>query len=834
MGARIFSRTVAFVATLALINPALAGAVSSRGKAGEKKGSTTTSEGACDAMLESQPSGKLVSNAKLSNLSARFEEMPFDVLVDPNPENNLAVRFPTIVMDLNQIAYQAILKYKSRKIKDPTYPIVEHDYYPIFSSGVDEAGGAAIIGQYEAIQRFVGYAKLRASGQAKDNSLLLTGPAGTGKTEFLTITDRMIAHQSAHAQDSYQYTFKFVGLEHIPALSPIVNPDTGTYLVNTPADSPLTLLDLAPDVRDRVVEMAASRVEDLIGYSPRPWTHMHPQVERIVLELVQHYQRQKKKSDITEQEYIDILKKHVVIVRNYIDPNRDPITVDYQGDHPDPAMLYGSENPMLSIVLGKSNPLSFAFDGKVMQLHGRLGAFDEFFRNKAEMQNFSLKIIQSGVVEANGAPAMRLNTLPVAVSNDESVAAAREEGGTKALLNRFMKEPMRQPIHPTLTAETALYMAADRKLGGTFHMRSLTEPDAQLQPAKLSELFPEPDERGNLLSPEKRFAIYYTPKKGTRILIAPRALELLGLTTAGTRIETDVKKLQAFPNKFADIVGNMNVFQDVTMRLKVIRREIVPQAGVLRDLRDIMFLLREGENGITARDAKRWLLKALEYAETHGLSAVTPVTIDRMLAEMVTKGEFDGLKNDIAARWMLIHNKIKVDFILPFLTQDIQAIVGGDSGLVDKLYNEIVEEIRVLASDPEGQEWSDEGGERRMIDHERLKEIGRIYEKLNNEPFNLGRIQSFMQNRRGGEDFLPLRHAVENFLLQKELSTSAMSELLDYFEGKSVTDATRTRAQQAESSMERFGYNKDAFRQALGFVRAIQNELRKSQRRVQQ
>ncbi len=804
---------------LGILIPGLSNATTAR-KPASKKSPATITVGACDSLL--------LKNEALAGLSARFEELPFDVLLSADPESNIAVRHPSIVMDMNQITYQAILKYPARKIKDPTYPVVEHEYYPIFSGNVPEAGGAMILGQYEAIKKFVEFVELRASGQAQDNALLFTGPAGTGKTEFLTITERVIANLSASNPDFFQYTFKFVGLENVPKLRSIVDEDTGTYLIQTPPDSPLTLLDFAPGLRDRIVQMAAPRVKKLIKLSPQPWTHMHPQVAQIMLELIHHHYPGV--VQLTDTQYVNILRQHVRIIRHYIDPNRPAVTVDFQGDHPDPGLLFGSENPILTYVLGQANPLSWRYDGKVMQLHGRVGVFDELFRNKPEMLNFSLKIIQSGVVEANGAPAVYLNTVPVAATNDESLMAAREEGGTKALLNRFMKEPMRQPIHPVLASATALWMSSDRKIHQMFQMTSLSEPDAASEPADINRLYPQPTDRGVLLGPDQRYALHYVPNEETRILIAPHALELLGLTVASTRLETDPKALAPHEAKLKDLALNMNVFQDVTQRMKTIRRDVQQQGAVYRDLRDVMFLLREGEKGISARDAKRWLLKALMMAKSRGSSAVTPVTIDRALEDMVKKGEFDDLKLDVSARWVRIHSKIKTDFVLPALTADIQAIVGGDSGLVDKLYNEVKEEILVLASQPDGDEWSDEGGERHPIMRDRLKEIGEIYERINNESFNLTKVKSFITARGGGEVFGPLRMAVENFLLQKELSTSTMNELLDFFDGRSVSEETRLRGQMASNSMARFGYDKQSFREALAFVKDVQHELRTRQR----
>lgn len=819
MGVCSFKRVACLILLASLTVPA-------HGVAGgsTRKGS---SRGTGEAAAATDCDNTLVSDQILNELSAQFEEYPFDALISSNPETNLAVKFPTIVMDVNQIALHVIKKHPMRRIKDPTYPIVTHNYFPTFSAGVPETGGAAIIGQFEAVQRFVDYVELRASGQALDNALMFAGPAGTGKTEFMTITDRAIANLSSTEPEYYQWTFKFVNLEGVKELKPIIDDETGELLVKYPPDSPLTLLELAPTLKRKVVGMASGKVKSLIGYGPRPWSHLHPQVQTILMYLAANKMRTEKHGQaLTEQDYVDLLRKHVRIVRNYNDPRRPGVTVDYQGEHPEPSSLFGSENPMTIWSYGKANPLSWSLDGLVMRMQGRPGTFDELFRNKGDVLNFLLKVIQSGVAEVNGAPATYLNILPIAASNDESIVNAKENGPIKALLNRFMIEPMRAHVHPVLTAETAFFMSADRRVGDIYSMRKLNDPDATLEPAQQKTVFTEPNEKGEVKGPDGRVALYYTPSDSVKILIAPHTLELLGLTVASTRLELDPKKIEKLPHKLEDLAANMDALMNPSTRMKVIRRDVQVQGAILKDLRDVMFGLREGEKGISARDAKRWLLNTLTRARNEGHTAVTPVTLDRVFGEMIVKGEFEDIGSDIAARWARIHAKIKVDFVAPALRADVQAIVGGDAGLVDKLYFEITQEILAKASRTDVDRWSDGTGESHPIDEERLKEIAKIYEALNNEPFNFAALKSYI-TAPGGNVYGPLKQTVEQFLLQKELSTAAMTELLDYFAGKAVSEETRVRGAQAEVALEKFGYDRYSFGQALRFIRDLQYELKK-------
>jgi hypothetical protein len=834
MGKRVMSWVVGFIILVAFIDSTAAAAEKGKKTGGEPAATESAAEAATEAAAPAANcEGLLVAKGQvLSNLNSHFEEYTIDALLAQNPEENLAYKHPSIVMDVNQKAWHAIRRYPAREILDPTYPVVKHKLYPIFSEGVTEAKGAMIIGQYDAIQRVVDFVRMRATGQGQGNMLMLVGPAGTGKTEFLVILARVLATLSLTEPDYFEYTYEFKDLQKIPELANAVNPDTGQLLVKLLGRSPVTLLQRTPRLLDAVVGITNERVQGMIGMAPRPFAEMDPQTSEIIDKMIKHYRAEWKLKEMTEEDYIKMLRQHVRIVRREADPSKPPALVRYQGKHPDPSQLFVSENPLLKYVYGSSSALSYDYTGTVTRSDGGGFLGDEFYRQEQAFRNTLLEFAQNGIIEAGGAPAIHVDTLPILATNDENVDEAREEAGSKASLDRLMKEPMRQPIHPTLVSGTALWMTAERNVEKMFVMRKLDT--GEKSPANMNALYPPPAAKGELGEPDGQYAIYYTPEPGKEILIAPHALQMMGLTVAATRMETDPKALEKHRDLFGNIIKNMNAYMNPKARMEIILRQVQQNPGVVADLHRIKFQLREGEKGITARDAHRWMLKALNIALAEGRTAVTPTVVDKAFREMLTKGEFGDTKHDIVARWRNVHAMVQTDFMLPALTADIQSIVGGDSGLAAKLYEDIKQEVLALNNDENESDWSDEAGERHPIDRKRLAVIQRIYEELNNEQWVLGKIKTFVTNPRGGAVYQPLMRAVEHFLLEQQLSTSAITELLDYIDGKAVSEETRVRGRMAEVGLEKFGYDRQSFREALAFVRDQQAELERRRRRQAQ
>lgn len=757
----------------------------------------------------------LVGNEPIRKFEVLLEEVSFDELLTGDPAKNLAVKHPTIVMNAAQRNYQAIRKYGSHNILSPTYPVPLYEFFPIFSSGVPEAEGQHIIGQYRAIQAVAHYIRNRAIGLGKGDGLQLAGPAGTGKTAFLNILDRVLRNLSMNDPDFYQYTFRFKDLDKIPRLRSIVADDKASLFVQHLSRSPLTLLPL--ETLKRVVALATPRVRDLLGTDPIPWTVADPITKSIIAEIVRHYGIK------DEASYIDALKKHVTIVRRVRDLDEPPHLMRYSGKFPDTGSLFMTTNISLREDFGSDHPFAYRFNGLVPRSDGGLLLVDEYFRNVADFRNTMLEVGENGVLQANGSPGLLLDIVPIYTSNDESIDAAREEGQARAQLDRLSTATMRQPIHPILAQQTALYMVAEDNFGARIEMRDL-QTDKEV-PGDFKTLYPDPTPQGELRQPEGRFAVWVKTIENRRVLIAPHTLEMLGLVVAGTRLVTDPQAIAPFSSELNLISPKNQYFTDVAMRLQILTREHLPQNNsVYVDLDKLLNLLREGMSGISARDAKRWLKLAIDRAANND-NTLTPTVLDQALEEMLESDGFADNAHDTRSRWIVINNTIKAKFILPSLTKDIRAIVTGDTGVTERIYDTIKREVSELNNNDKATEWVDPASRvKKPIDLKRLEALKVIFRELYHEDFTYGKMVNWHFSKEG-ERWELLMRAIEHYVAKTELSLGALTGILEALDGENVSAQVRELTRRSESTYTRLGYNRTAFREALRFVTALEYKL---------
>ncbi len=772
-------------------------------------------------LLKGQCDGLLVANESSTSSEALIEEYTIDDLISADPAKNLAVKHPTIVMDAAQKFWQAIKHYPTKKIKDPTYGVVTHDYYSVFSDGVPAANGRYVRGQFDVIETVAEFIEKRGSGQNKGVMQLLYGPPGTGKTETLNLLSTVVANLSSTDPDFYQFTFKWVGLEEIPYLKPLVREGSDELYIQPLQRSPFVLLPRA--IQDKLIALASPKVREMTGYEPSPFRVADPQNQEILNQLIKYYAAQTNKKSLTDSEVVNILRKHVKIVRRVRDPNQPAEVVRYAGKYPDMSELLVSPNISMREVFSPSSPFAYNYNGVVARADGGGLLMDEFFRNAHDLRNSFLDIAQNGNLQYGGAPAVTLDIVPILSSNDENVEEAKEDAGSNAHLDRLAKQAMRQPIHPSLIEGIAVWMAGNgMNVERLFKMRELGSET--LEQANLNKLYPQPAEDGSLTTPANHYALYFTPSPDKQILIAPRALELLSLTVAGTRLVTDPKAISSHAEELNQFSTQANFFTDISLRLKLINRSMQAPPATMKDLDYLTHKLHEGSKGISARDAERWLSRALKNAEKNNMT-LTPSVVAKTFYEMIKEGEFEDIKTDPRTRWQNIHNLIKQSFTLPDLTDDISTIVSGDSGVADRIYREIEQEILEISSDDKANYRTDPStGDQHPIDRKRLDEIAKSYQEENGEEFPFGRLQSW-KARAGGATFEPLMRAIRKWLLRSQLSTTAMDGMLSYMQGQNVDESVRRRALAAESSLEKFGYNRQAFIEALSFVRDTQYKM---------
>ncbi len=739
----------------------------------------------------------------------------------------LVQKHPSIIMDASQ-NYLAVLKrYPPREIRDPSYRTEKLLEYPLFADGLSEAAGLRIIGQHGALSSFVGWLESRGSGSRSSKMFTFLGPAGTGKTQVLKILDTANASLAMSNPDFFQWTFEFKGLEAIPALRPLLgkSKDLGIPILQYLAANNSPIVLLPPSMQKEVVRLGTPGVEKLVGYKPIPFLSQSPQTAEVIKYIVAHEMQSRGITGApTERQYFDMISPYVKIVRRTYNLNQPAVIVRAQGKSPELSQLLISENLALSSWYGPASPLSYHYRGQIIRSQGGGLLADEFQRQDNGFKNIFLEIAQNGVVEYAGAPAMQLNVVPVLADNDESVEAAREEGAAFAQLDRTKPKPMRSLIEPAYIQKLSLEMLKP----SMFAYRNLADGDDQIKPMDLNVVYPNANEHGELPTPDGRVAVYFQPSDTSRLLIAPRAMTLLSLTIAATRLEVDGQKLQQHLHELPSAANFRQYFVDPIERLKILLGKTVPDARTAYDLAKAHKIFKEGQNGITSRDQEEWTKEALNKALTLKTS-VTPAIVDRVFIDMLDDSEIKlGKESSPAAkaRWLQLHARVKAELILPMLTEDISAIVSGDSGRVERMYEEIKSELLELDKDRDAQHFYP-GGERSPINIKRLREIEIMFSEMHGKQLGAGLLKNFhvdvtVADRR----YQPLVDVITRYLMLKEFDVSVLTELHSYFKGKAVSENARQLGQHAELNLARNGYDRHSFMQALMFVRDQQAELK--------
>lgn len=735
----------------------------------------------------------------------------------------LVQQYPTLAMDAAQIYYSVLKRYPSRIIRDPSYRIQTVREYPIFADGVTEAGGLRIIGQHEALDSFVDWVKGRAEGKRSSKMFTFLGPAGTGKTQVLNIIDRVNAYLATKDPEFFQWTFEFVNLDNIPSLRPLVgkSKEVGMPILRYLNANASPLVVLPESMQKRLTDLATPAVQKRIGAPAIPFLTPSPQTAEVIKLIVQHEMAQKGIQDRapTEREYFEMIQPYIRIVRRTFDLSQPSVIVRAQGKSPEMSQLLISENLALSMYYSPESPLSYFYNGQIIRSQNGGLLLDEFQRQDSGIKNLFLEIVQNGVVEYNGAPAIKMNVVPVAADNDESVEAAKEEGAALAQLDRSKPKPMRLLREPQYIMKLAIEMLKP----SLFKFRHNDEPDGSERTLDMNEVFPNATATGELALPDGKFTLYYAPNSGQKTLIAPRSLLMMALTVGATRLEVDPDKLKDFVAHLPSMQMYPQYFLDPMARLRVLLGKEIPEAPVLTDLAKLKRLRKEGANGISSRDTELWTNEILREAEANN-SPVTPVIVDRAFMTLMEDEEIKTRKGAFNA-WLRLHQRVKAEFILPMLTDDVSTIISGDSGRVDRMYDEIRSELIALDTDRNAGYYFP-AGERTPINKDRLRKIEQLFRKMHNKDLGAGLLKNFhidvtVQEKR----YQPLLDTISRFLMQNEFDVSTLTEIANFFKGKTVSEAARLRGMHAEANLGKYGYDRESFLQALLFVRDQQAEL---------
>ena len=787
------------------------------GAAAPKGGKAAAQPVTCEAVIM-DPIGASEPMSRLTETHSIFE------LLDPDPAKNLAYQHPSIIMKAAQRLKHLKMLRPLRTTFDSNYRVRPGVIFPVFSDFIPEVGGKGIVGQYEVIEKISDYIDGLAEGRRSSHIPQLTGGAGTGKTELLTVMDRLDAVLSSTNPDFYRYTYRFKDLKSIEALRFL--PVT---FMTLPA-SPYVLLPQS--YRRAVVKLAGPRVRAAIDVDAIPYEIRDKQTQYILDQIYKQKMLESGITDPSEKQLLTWLNAHVDVIRNYIDPNSPPALIRYQGANPKDHNLFFSQHPILSAVY-QGTPLEYTYSGEVLRSYGRAGMLDEFWRQIGELRNTFLEVAQNNVVANSGVSEM-LDAVWFIAANDESVAKARAEDAADAQVDRARFIAQRQPLHPHLTAKTALYTIGP----DNFEQKnlSLIASDGSLkdgfEPLILDQVYPNGDERGQIAPADGRYAIRYASKSTKpHVLIAPHSLLFIGLFAGATRLVIDPAAIRKELPTLSLLTMNPQYLTNTKLRLDTILGEAKPGNSVMVDLRSVERALKEGSTGITARTVEEWLNEGITAAaKTTG--TLTPWILDKVFKEMVENPDVAKIpRTQSKALWHQLAKLVKYQMLLPRMRDDVLRILGAETGSAEQIYDEIRSEIDVIQNSATADVWTDENGRTAPINRGRLTEIQQVYSEVNGGPFALNELPRFHSSPSLDRNarFEPLMKAVNAWVFAKELNDALLAQYDNYFAGKAVTPEIRRRGDAARSSLARFGYDERAFRDTLAFVIQIQNELRTEQ-----
>ena len=733
-----------------------------------------------------------------------------------------------------QLAYKAVMYKGQREVYEPVYKSKKVKVYPTLTASPEMTGGRVLVGQENMQTQFVDeYLSPLARGERSGKFFVALGPAGSGKTEILIITSMVQAYLSQRVPDFFLYTYEWVNIYENPYLARLFLPTENGQKLNlgiTPdlKRSPYTLL--RKDIQQMLKDRYGAKLSKKLGFDLITFDEMIPKEENFVKAIFDFEYPEIKDGlatidDLTMEEYVNTLSKYIRIRPRVFDNKEIGQVVNYIPEDPDFNQLFAEPDSVRRILMGgNDNPLAWNFRGDLTKFDGLGTMFDEYFRNAHSLLNFTLDLIQNGNL-AIGGVRLHMNTFIMAVSNDESLAKAIEEGAVNAIRDRAVYGSARYTVVPAEIAKLAVVMIGINK----FKMRKLGEQEdkGEMLPLDLELIFTH-HETGKIDWAHGRYALYYSPNSFSEpILIAPYALETMALILAGTRIINDPKKLATLKTEIKNITARDENFANIITRLQIIMGTKTIDRGTSAELFKINQLLKEGEKGITNRIMATWFSNALNLAVNLKHNTLTPLIVDMAFQEMFTKNSGDF--GDPNQREMTLNRKkmVMTRLVLPALRKEIQVIIGGQNTRIRGVYEEVLTDLDIYFNqkNPNGV-ITDDGPYERKIDIKRLTEILEVYRQVNGEDFAPGFIIRHLRSPSKDEPFPELYRAVQEYLTSKDTTVaSSVRDILNAINGQNVDAVTATRTSAVLADLERYGHNAYSLEQLLQLWTMLNNQV---------
>ena len=665
------------------------------------------------------------------------EDIPLSSLLELDPAKNLAVKHPLLVMNAAQ-KFLTIINHGGKKMFRASIRNGKVPLYPLLSEGLPVAGNKMISGNVEEIARAVDAIKNNLYGSS--SVPFFQGPHGTGKSLILDIFRNAIKNLSIEDPKFYFHTFEWVGLDEIKVEG--VDRDR---VLSFSMSSPIVILP--PEVQQIIVKFAGEHFpkewKDNVGV-PLPVREPRAKDQHVLTSIMSHYL--KKGEEITALRAMEILDKHVRIKRVILGTKGTVPVVDAQSENFDKGVLFFSKNMYNYADLGAGHVMSWN-DGIVPRADGLLLILDEFPRNPSDLRDLFLRIFESREIITD-APPSPFDAVIIGAGNTASINDMIAQPKGQAHYDRLDVFRFPWNITPQDAARTLLIMANSKMpfadvegIEGNVAFRELSskKPSKEI---RVIDIFPNTEKGDLALTSDYRYEVSIGRDKD-KVYLNPHTLMFYGYVLAASRISTDATKAGA--EATYDVI-NRPVFRDYITRLKYLTGDYSLEDGVVRDLEVLSDLLKEGETGITQRDAFNWLKDSINFVRKNnpdGGGVLTVETAHNILKRKLAAGEMQTEDAKDRVKWDMFAEEIKTNIVYKNYQRDVNKAVINENSLVSDTYIEVLNEIMAMQKNPGAATWSDARGDTKTIDLARLQKIKKIYQEEEKEAFQESQIGMF-------------------------------------------------------------------------------------------
>ena len=773
------------------------------------------------------------------DINAFLSEKLITELLSPDPKKNLVAQHPFVAMSATQRMYAMVLAAGS-EVRNPflkgRVPI-----YNLFSTPSEINGYLAINGHENALNSkkdgglnaFVQGLR-KATGAKQDKVPTFEGPPGSGKTLIQTIFRNALNYFSRNDKRFYYWVYEVVNLEEIAKVYPEIRALPGKkFLPPTQGRSILALLPKSYQDGVLKLDFVQKAVKSMGAGAPNPDLRLDSHTKLVRNLIVEYYSKRRTGDEadtpLTDEEIVGYLSNHIRLRRVILGEGNMTPVIDSQGKNPNMAAIMGGRNPIFASLFGMGHP----FATNVGVLGGADGSsvmFDEVPRNTKEFKNQLLRFFQDGTLEVNG-QIYPLDSFIMAAANTENMDEMRTDSSLtqRAFLDRLQFIRLPWSFIPHEVAKTTLMMS-----GGVVVSKlplSGKNGGDVLTRTSLNELFPLLEEGKEFLGTDGRYKIVYK-EAGSEVFLNPHTLMLIATVAAATRISSDPKAAaQVKPmggQKDIHPIALMDEFKNPITRLRFLMGEFEMEEEGKRDLLfEISELLKEGEFGISARDANDWLQAVKRAALLPGNgNSMTP----RLALEVFNNALNDGnIKHDSPQQreeWKGLAKQVMAQIILPKLRADVLLSLHGSKD-VERIYQEVISELSALSFNSAADKYHNPRSNKSdTIDRKRLDEVEKIYEKITGRPLSPARMGMFFFNRKGkgqsSEDVREkgLERAIVEYLARIESSLISYSALEEASLGGTMESEVAAKYRTLwDNLVNRKGYDSNGVKDAIALVK---------------